>query len=195
VVRGADELRRSAHRHVPSWLAIAIGFVAVLGLAVAGVQFGWAAPVPAICWLAVTGLALAAVDVMHRRLPNALVAASGGGGLALLLAASERSGSLGSFGRGVLSAVAVFVVLVGVMLVVPGSLGGGDVKFGAVLGMYLGWFGWQTLIAGFVLAVVLAGGYVLVMLMVRRSTLRDEIPLGPSLTIGALAAVSEGALT
>ena len=72
------------------------------------------------------------------------------------------------------------------------GLGAGDVKLAGVLGLYLGWLGWPTLVLG-AFAGFLAGGLVsLALLAARRATLATRVPFGPSMVAGALLAIAIG---
>ena len=63
----------------------------------------------------------------------------------------------------------------------PGSLGGGDVKLAAFVGLVVGF----PLIIEALLLTVLSGGLVsLILLITRRRSLRDPIPYGPYLVLG-----------
>lgn len=72
---------------------------------------------------------------------------------------------------------------------VPGGLGGGDVKFAAAFGLYLG--GGQALLALFV-AFLAAGVAGVVLLLTGRKGSRDMIPFGPFLALGAGVALLAG---
>ena len=69
----------------------------------------------------------------------------------------------------------------------------GDVKLAALLGLYLGWLGWDVVLlgaaAGFVVQAVLA----LVLLAARRIRLEGELPFGPAMLLGAALAIGWGA--
>lgn len=80
-------------------------------------------------------------------------------------------------------------LMVLVAMASPGSMGGGDVKFTAVTGVFLGpWFGLLSLFFGFILAAV-AG---MALLVTRRKRRRDAIPFGPFLAGGTYIAAVWG---
>jgi leader peptidase (prepilin peptidase)/N-methyltransferase len=67
----------------------------------------------------------------------------------------------------------------------PGSMGFGDVKLAAVLGLFLGFSGWGSLIVGSLLAFFLGGIFGLVLIVLRKSTRKSGIPFGPWMVLGA----------
>lgn len=138
--------------------------------------------------LAVLGVPLAAEDLAHHRLPNRLLAAIGIGLLTLLALAAVLEGDGTSFvralfGGGVLGAA--FLVLA---LFRPTGLGMGDVKLAAVLGLWLGWLSWPSVLLG-VLAAFVGGGLVSLLLLLLGRVRRDSyLPFGPWLLLGAAVA-------
>lgn len=74
-------------------------------------------------------------------------------------------------------------------LAAKGGIGGGDVKLAAVLGLIIGW---QRAILGLVLAIVAAAGASGILILLKRKGWQDDLPLGPFLAAGALAAVFWG---
>jgi leader peptidase (prepilin peptidase)/N-methyltransferase len=157
----------------------------VLG-ALAGAAAGWSALLPALVVLALASTPLVLIDYEHHRLPDRLIRpAAGAGTVLLVLAASVRHDwhALLRAGEG---AAAVFAVLFVLMFISPRSFGFGDVKLGAVLGGYLGWFGWAYvyygIFAGFLLGSVLS----IALIATRRATLKSAIAFGPMLILGAL---------
>ena len=83
-------------------------------------------------------------------------------------------------------AAAVFAVLYLLMFISPRSFGFGDVKLGAILGGYLGWFGWSYvyygIFAGFLLGMVVS----IALLATRRASLKTALAFGPMLIFGTL---------
>jgi len=71
-------------------------------------------------------------------------------------------------------------------LLVPGAFGGGDIKLMAVCGWMLGW---RANLAAFVIGLMAAGGYCVIMLAAGRITRKTEISLGTFLALGFAAAV------
>ncbi|MDJ0663681.1 MAG: A24 family peptidase [Acidimicrobiia bacterium] len=164
---------------------------------IVGGCFGWvAAPsdaqlVPAFAAFGAVTLALALIDLDHQLIPNRVLFPGLGiaGGLLVLgsLLAGEGSGLL----RGVLGSVLYFLVLLLVGLLARGGFGMGDVKLALLLGLFLGFVGWDALGVGAILAVVL-GGVASVLLLVARRSRKSKFAYGPFLVVGAWIALAWG---
>nr|KEP24582.1 hypothetical protein DA06_04645 [Georgenia sp. SUBG003] len=59
-----------------------------------------------------------------------------------------------------------------------------------MLGLWLGWFGWSTVLAGPVLAFVLGGLFACVLLLVRRAGRESAFAFGPWMILGAALATA-----
>jgi leader peptidase (prepilin peptidase)/N-methyltransferase len=125
-------------------------------------------------------VALAAIDVATRRLPNVLTVPTALAAL-LLRAAFERDHLAEVAIAGVVAFAGFFLLA----LLMRGGFGMGDVKLAAMLGFLLGWTVWQALALG-----IVAGGLAsLVLLLARRATLRGTIAYGPYLALGGAVAI------
>lgn len=146
----------------------------------------------AYLWLAGASIALAAIDLEHHRLPNAIVlpsyavAALGLGVPALLAGDVERLGTAAA-GAGLL--FALYFVL---WLVWPGGMGMGDVKLAGVLGLYLGFSGWGALAVGAFGAFVLGGLISIALVALKRANRKSGIPFGPWMLGGAWIGIVVG---
>lgn len=151
----------------------------------------------AYAFFIVVGLWLSVIDVRQHRLPNRIVLPSIAVGAALLVLAAlvdgqHRAG--GAPGELVLRTLAGGALLFGVYLVLalvsPRSLGMGDVKFAALIGLYLAFDGWRTLLfgaaAGFAGAAIVGA----VLLATRRVGRRAQLPFGPLMFLGAVLAIA-----
>lgn len=133
---------------------------------------------------------LVVIDLVELRLPDRWVAAA----LVVLFGPLAAASALGSgweqLGRAALAAVACLGFYFVLAFVTPSGLGLGDVKFAAVIGGLLGWFGWQQVAAGtlaaFVLNAVVAG----VVLATGRGGRGTDVPFGPSMLAGAALALA-----
>ncbi|UOY03081.1 prepilin peptidase [Blastococcus sp. PRF04-17] len=152
-------------------------------------RFGLSWELPAYLFLAAVGVLLAAIDLRHRLLPNRVVVPSIGigAGLLALAAAVEQDGP--ALLRAVLGAVVLFALFLVLALIAPSGLGMGDVKLAALLGLFLGWVGWQAVFvaaaASFVVQAVLA----LVLLATRRIGLKGQLPFGPAMLLATVLAL------
>lgn len=161
---------------------------AALGLAVGP---HW--DLPAMLYLGALSVALSLIDVDVHRLPNAIVLPAYPVSLALLAPAAALDSRWSDLLRGLAGGTILFVIFLLLALVKPGAMGFGDVKLVGVLGLYLGWEGWGTLLVGAFLP-FLVGGAVGVAMMVGSGAGRNSpIPFGPFLLLGALVAVVWGA--
>lgn len=150
-----------------------------------GARWGLTAELPAFLGLVLCGIALAVADIRCGRLPDVMVAVLAVSGMALLGVAALVHHDFDSLLRAVAVAATAGAVLLVLALLWPAELGFGDVKVGGVLAFYLGWLGWPQVIlgmaTGFLVAAVVAVG----LLLAGRRTLRDDLPLGPFLMLGA----------
>jgi leader peptidase (prepilin peptidase)/N-methyltransferase len=65
------------------------------------------------------------------------------------------------------------------------GMGGGDVKLAAVIGLVLGWHGWQALAVGAASAFVLGALHATVLMSLRRADRSTRIAFGPWMIVGA----------
>jgi leader peptidase (prepilin peptidase) / N-methyltransferase len=138
---------------------------------------------------AVLSIMLAVVDAQTHRLPNRYVLPGILTGAVLLSAAALLAGDparlLSTLGGGA-ACFAVFFVL---RMLARGALGGGDVKLAGLIGVHLGFVGWEAVLAGPIVGIVLAGLSALILLAARRAGPRSRIALGPFLLAGAWFAI------
>ena len=160
--------------------------------AAAGALLGWVFAenwaLPAYLLLAVAGVLLAAIDVRHHLLPNRLVGPFLVGAVALLLLATLVTGSWMRLLLGLAGGVALFAIYLVLALIKPGGIGMGDVKLAAVIGLYAGYLGisvWAYVLLGAFLLNVLAS---IVLLLMRKISLRSETAFGPSMVAAAVMA-------
>jgi leader peptidase (prepilin peptidase)/N-methyltransferase len=172
-----------------------LGTPLVLELATAGVlalllgRFAGQPDVVAFGFVGALGVALAAIDMAVNRLPDRLTLAAGPILLALLGMSAIAGHDAAALVRAVLGGLALAGGYLLLALLRPGQLGGGDIKLAGVVGLALGWLGWATLIRGAFLGFVLSAMVSLVLLGLRRITLRSAICFGPFLLAGALLAM------
>ena len=128
----------------------------------------------------------ASVDAVSHLLPNRLL-----GTTAIWLAACGavavlvNPGSIRDAFRAVLCALAVGAI--GLLLAFIGSgLGLGDVKLGALIGLWLGWHGASILVASLCTGIILGGLAAFLLLLTRRAGRKSSIAYGPYLIAGAL---------
>jgi leader peptidase (prepilin peptidase)/N-methyltransferase len=166
----------------------AVGAVAVL-LAAAALPAG-----PRAAWLvlAAGGAVLCVVDLRTHRLPLPVT-----GGLAVielivLAATAAVADEPGRLGRAGMAAAAVAAGWFLLAFAAPSSLGLGDVFLAGLCGGLLGWSGWDTVLAGQVAAWLLAVPLAVGIGLTRweRLSRKMQVPLGPAILAGAIAAAS-----
>jgi leader peptidase (prepilin peptidase)/N-methyltransferase len=162
---------------------VEVGTAALFVLVV--LRFGWSWELPAFLFLAASGMLLAVVDLQHRILPNRVVGPSIGIGAVLLTGAAAGEHHWPSLLRAGLGAVVLFAVFLVLALISPKSLGMGDVKLAGLLGLYLGWLGWDVVLFGAAAGFVVQALVALVLLATRQVKLRGELPFGPAMLLGA----------
>jgi leader peptidase (prepilin peptidase)/N-methyltransferase len=147
-----------------------------------GARFGW---VLAKTLFFTAGLIAAAfIDVEHRIIPNRLVLGLLAGAAVLVPPAGDVR--LEDAALGGLAAGGVLLLL---SAVTQGGMGGGDVKFAAVAGLYLGL---QKVLLGLFLGAVLGTVIGLMLIVLKKKTRKDYIPFGPYLGGGFLIALLWG---
>ena len=128
-------------------------------------------------------IALAAIDLEHRLLPNAIVVPAAVVGLALSVLADP-----GGWWVYPASAVAVGGGLIAFAVLYPGGMGMGDVKMGAMLGTFLGPYAALAVFLGALLGAV-AGGLLMAVWKVGR---RYPMPFGVFMAAGGVIALLFG---
>ncbi len=124
------------------------------------------------------------MDLEHGVIPNLIVFP----GLAIVLTVASFSPGIGPW-QALAGAGAGFGILLAIYLL-PGSIiGGGDVKFAAVVGAATGF---PLVIVGLALAFVSGGVVALALLLAGRRKRRDTIPFGPFIAASALVTLLWG---
>jgi leader peptidase (prepilin peptidase)/N-methyltransferase len=152
-------------------------------------RLGTTATLPAYLYLAAVTIALAAIDLDVKRLPNAIVLPSYLVGAALLAVAAATAGDWGPAGRGLIAMAVLAVGYFALAAAYPGGMGLGDVKLAGLLGLYLGWLGWGEVLVGTFAGFLLGGLVGAVLLVTRRAGRKTALAFGPYMLAGAMLAV------
>lgn len=155
----------------------------------------WAGPsavLPAFLYLAAISVALALIDLDTRRLPNAIVLPAYPVALVLLAVASWAQDDWTALGRGAVGGAALYAFYFALMVLRPGGMGFGDVKLAGVLGLYLGWLGWSSVVVGAFGAFLIGGIVSIGLLLARRAGRKSAIPFGPFMLVGAWIGIFAG---
>lgn len=156
-----------------------------------GAKIGWQWDLLLVMYLVPVGVALAVIDWRTRLLPTWIIAPSYGVVVGLALLAALLSGDqddLVRAGWGWAVAGGTFLLL---WLIYPKGMGYGDVRLSGVLGIVLGYLGWGELLLG-VYAGFLLGGIGGVVLSALRIVERKAYPFGPFMLLGAVVGVLWG---
>ncbi len=164
-----------------------------------GVLFGLVAwwcgaswQLPAYLYLAAIGVALSAIDLEVRRLPDRIVLPSYVVTVILLLLPAAVESSWDALLRAVLTGAGLFAFYFLLAFIYPAGMGFGDVKLAGVLGMYLGWYSWGLAIVA-TFAAFLLGAVVGVGVMLRtHEGRRAKVPFGPFMLAGTFLALFFG---
>jgi leader peptidase (prepilin peptidase) / N-methyltransferase len=145
---------------------------------------------PALLYLAAISIALTMIDLELKRLPNAIVFPSYPVAAGLLVLAALSQGEPGRLVRAAIGGAALYAFYFVLMAVYPSGMGFGDVKLAGVLGLYLGWFGWQYLVVGGFFGFLVGGIVGLILMTLGRAGRKTAIPFGPYMIVGAWLALA-----
>ena len=161
----------------------------------------------AFLYFAAVSVVLALIDLDTKRLPNAIVLPSIVVGIVLFAIAAAVGASTGSatggaglaagigwmtFLRALAGGAILYAFYAIVRFISPRGMGGGDVKLAALVGLFLGWCGWATLVVGAFAAFVFGGLFGVGLILLRRAKRKTAIPFGPWMIAGAWAGIAVG---
>jgi leader peptidase (prepilin peptidase) / N-methyltransferase len=150
----------------------------------------WA--LPAYLVLGAALLAISVIDLEHYIIPNRIVYPVGFMLVPLFALAALIGGDWSAFVRALLGGCAAFAVLFVIHVISPRGMGFGDVRLCFLLGIALGWLGWEHvafgIFAGFLYGAVLGA----VLMALRLRSRKQHLPFGPFLAAGTLTMVLVG---
>jgi len=146
----------------------------------------------ALLWLAAASIALTAIDLEVRRLPDRIVFPTVLVLVVLFAAASALVGDPWPALRALIGGASLCAFYLLLLVVSRGGMGLGDVKLAAALGLAMGWIGWDALIVGALAAFVLGGVLGIALLAARRARRRTAVPFGPWMIAGAWIGIVAG---
>ena len=169
---------RHCRENVSIWYPItemSCGFLYVMVLGTQGFTLS------AINCLILVSLAVVAagIDMQHRVIPDVLTLPWTVVGLVL----GAFSGGFQGFLSRVLGLLACGGLVLLIAIVSRGGMGGGDVKFMALAGSFLGVPGGLT---SFVVACIVGAVAGVILIVLRIKTRKDEIPFGPFISLGMI---------
>ena len=175
-----------------AFVLVALGFVPAIASATSGLALASAiVTMVAFLYLAAISVVLAIIDIDVKRLPDPIVLPAYLVGSVLLTVAALLGGNAAALLPAVIGGAAMFAFY-GILWLVSGGMGLGDVKLAGVLGIYLGYLGWAQLAVGAAAAFVLGGVFGIVLLIARRSGRKSKIPFGPWMILGAWIGIVAG---
>ncbi|GAA4286413.1 A24 family peptidase [Georgenia daeguensis] len=192
---GAVVLKKSVSGHVrpSSWSSslIVVVLAAAGGAGAAIIGTTWAEML-AFSVLSTACAVLIVIDLAEHRLPDVVVLPMYPAVLVLLTLAAAVNGQWSDLGRSVVAGAVLLTVYFAMAYAYPAGLGLGDVKLSGVLGMFLGWFGWPHVVLGTFAAFAINAIVVVVLLVLRKATLKSDVPFGPPMIAGAAVGAAWG---
>ncbi len=150
-------------------------------------------PVILAYWLfAATLVAVSAIDLEHRIVPNRIIYPVLGISVPLLVALALADGAPVALARAAIGGAAAFAVLFLIHLIQPQGMGFGDVRLAGLIGVYLGWLSLGDVAAGLVLGFVLAAVVGIGLMAGGKAGRRSRVAFAPFLALGAMVAVYWG---
>jgi leader peptidase (prepilin peptidase)/N-methyltransferase len=174
---------RSCHLPI-SAIYPAVELLTAVVFALVGWRVGWHAPLPAALWFAAASIALSAIDLATRRLPNTIVFPTQEFVVGVLAIGAIVTGEPRRLRDVLLGAALASGFLWLLRRIVPRGMGMGDVKYAVAIGGLLGWYGLGRVALG-IFAGFLLGSIVGVTQAAMTGKLRKAtMPFGPALAAG-----------
>jgi leader peptidase (prepilin peptidase)/N-methyltransferase len=164
------------------------GATALLFLAMTA-RFGLSPELPAYLFLAAITVTLAMIDLDVHRLPDSIVLPSYVIAALMLMPAGAAHATWWSAGRGLIAMAALFFIYTALCFAYPGGMGFGDVKLAGLLGLYLGWVSWSSVLVGVFGGLLLGATVGTAVVALRRTDRSAAIAFGPYMLAGAMLAL------
>ncbi|HJQ44862.1 MAG TPA: prepilin peptidase [Amycolatopsis sp.] len=148
--------------------------------------------VPAFLYFTAISVALAAIDLEHQRLPNAIVLPSYPVLAVLLAVSSAVSGQWWPFSRAVLGAALLFGFFLLLVWLYPAGIGFGDVRLSGVVGGVLAYVSWAALVVGALAGFTLGALTGVALMASGRGGRKTALPFAPFLFGGAFVGIFAG---
>ena len=160
-----------------------------LAMAVRLDQLDRLSALPAYLWFVAIGVALSAIDLSERRLPNAIVLPSYPVLAVLLAGSAAADADWWALARAGIGAAGLFGFFFLLAFIYPAGMGYGDVKLAGLIGGVLAYLSWPALaigaFAGFLLGAVVG----VVLIATGKGGRKTQIPFGPFMVAGALLGI------
>jgi leader peptidase (prepilin peptidase)/N-methyltransferase len=138
------------------------------------------------------GAWLIVIDGRTHRLPNRILLPTLAALIALTAIDALLTAESGPLIRALLGMLALGGFYALLRLISRSGMGGGDVKLAAVIGLILGWHGWEALVIGAASAFVLGSLYALALMLLGRADRTTRIAFGPWMIAGAVLGILIG---
>jgi leader peptidase (prepilin peptidase)/N-methyltransferase len=188
-------LRRDRAGLPTRWLWVEIVTAAVF--AILAVEYGDSSVVVPLLVLGASLVAVSVIDLQLQRIPDRITFPTLALALPLIVVVSVQQDATDAIQAALIGSAAYFLLLFVTHLVYPAGMGFGDVKLALVMGLYLGWLGWdsQYPVAGplrlvlyaLMLGCVIGVVFGLTVQVVTRK--RGAFPFGPALAMGCLVVI------
>lgn len=132
------------------------------------------------------------IDFLTHRLIRSVTHLMGATGVVFLLLDAEREDNYRAVVAAMICAVVGGVLFVAINKAVSNGLGSGDVRLVPVLGMYLGFLGYDEAIWAIFIACISASVVGVGLIVVGRGSLKHRLAFGPYLALGTLICVFVG---
>ena len=146
--------------------------------------------VVALAWFGGAAVVLAGVDLASHRLPDRVTFPAMAVCTGALAVDAAATGPWSALLRAVAAGAAAYLLGTAARLVEPRGFGGGDVKLLGLLGLVLGWAGWDVLVTGVFAGLLLGALGSLVLVAAGRAGWRTAVAFGPPLLAGAYVALT-----
>jgi len=160
--------------------------------ALVGARFGATWELVPFLYLAAVAVVLTLIDLDVHRLPDVIVLPSYAVAVLSFGSIAVAQGDPWPVLRALLGGVALFAFYFVLLVAYPSGMGFGDVKLAGLLGIYLGWLGWGSVIVGGFAAFVLGGLFSIGLFVVRRAGRKTAVPFGPWMFLGAAVGIAIG---
>jgi leader peptidase (prepilin peptidase)/N-methyltransferase len=185
--KAAGSCPNCSQRLPAGWFVITAA-VPILGLCMLA-AFGarlWLVP---FLWLVPVLVVASAIDIRLMLIPKRVAWVGFGVGAVLLLSTAAYYGMVRAALVNMIVGVALyFGILFAMWFIAPKGMGFGDVRFAAVLGLYLGFIDWRLAMIGLFIACV-AGVILGIGVRLVRSDGTRHFPFGPGLALGTMVAL------
>ncbi|MGC0271546.1 prepilin peptidase [Pseudactinotalea sp. Z1739] len=155
----------------------------------------WADSVLELLVLGTVALAcslLVVVDLAAHRLPDILLTPPYPIALGCFAVLGVVEGDYSDLWRSVLAGAALAAGYLVLALISPSGMGMGDVKLAGLLGVVLGWYGWEEVLTGTIAAFVLGGLFAVGLLVTARADRKTQVAFGPWMILGSVVGLVWG---